>query len=343
MATTFAGTARAGKRAWQLAIGFVLGGASLALAADPGSSPTHWTLAQAQAASPTQAAPFDLSRLPVSSASLGDFPYLSAPKDTSYGNRGGAKVDFDVAYVVIDGRFIQVEGPWFGANLRADRGTKWAEAFVRKSYDEIIRSLGGVRVFHGSVPKAEIDRVKDEPGFRKSEGNFDYWNKPPISTYVIRKGPNAAVYIQLQTNTAGGSIQVAQTGEFEQSIQLLSAADLEKAIDATGKAVVHVHFDVDKAHVQPEGLKAIAEIAEVLRRQPELRLSIEGHTDNTGGAEHNQQLSRNRAQTVNDVLVLGGVAGSRLKTSGHGASKPVLPNDSEENKAQNRRVELVRF
>jgi len=316
--------------AWLLAIGLALGGQAFAQA-------------QPQTASPAQTAPFDLNSLPISSANLGDFPYLSAPKDTSYINRGGAKVDFDVAYVVIDGRFVQVEGPWFGAFIHPDRGTKWAEAFVRKSYDEIIRSLGGVRVFHGSVPRAEIDRVKDEPGFSKAQGALDYWNKNPISTYVIRRGPSAAIYIQLQTNTAGGRIQIAQTGEFEQSIQLLSATDLEKAIGATGKAVVHIHFDVDKAHVQPEGLKAIAEIAEVLRRQPDLRLSIEGHTDNTGGAEHNQQLSRNRAQTVNDVLLLGGVASSRLKTSGHGASKPVAPNDSEANRAQNRRVELVRF
>ncbi len=314
--------------AWLLAIGLLLGGTSLA---------------QAQTPAQAQPAGFDLASLPISNASMGDFPYFSAPRDTHYINRGGVTLDFDTAYVAIDGRLVTVEGPWFGAYIHPVRGTRWSEAFVRKSYDDIIRSLGGVRVFHGSIPKAEIDRVRQEPGFGKPQGSLDYWNKHPISTYVIHRGPNAAVYVQLQTTTAGGSIQVAQHGAFEQTIELLSAADLEKAIDADGKAVVHIHFDVDKAHVQPEGLKAIAEIAEVLRRQPGLRLSIEGHTDSTGGADHNLQLSRNRAKTVHDVLLLGGVAASRLKTAGHGAGKPVAPNDSEANKARNRRVELVRF
>lgn len=286
---------------------------------------------------------FDLNSLPISSANLGDFPYFSLPKDTSYNNKGAVTVDFDVSYVVIDRRFIEVEGPWFGASLRPARGTQWSSAFVRKSYEDVIRSLGGERVFHGSVPRAEIDRVKDEPGFRKPQGALDYWNRDPISTYVIRRGPSAAIYIQLQTNTAGGRIQIAQTGDFEQSIQLLSATDLEKAIGATGKAVVHVHFDIDKAYVQPEGLKAIAEIAEMLRRTPDLRLSIEGHTDSTGAAEHNQQLSHNRAQTVYDVLLLSGVSSSRLKTTGHGASKPLASNDNEDGRAKNRRVELVQF
>lgn len=116
----------------------------------------------------------------------------------------------------------------------------------------------------------------------KTEGSLDYWNDDPISTYVIRRANGAVIYIQVQTTSAGGQIQVAQRGEFKQTIQLLKVDDMKRALAASGKAIVHVNFDVDQATVQPDGMRAVAEIASVLKSEPQLKLSIEGHTDNSG-------------------------------------------------------------
>lgn len=81
----------------------------------------------------------------------------------------------------------------------------------------------------------------------------------------------------------------------------------------------------------------------VMRQQPSLKLSIEGHTDNTGTKAHNQALSRQHAETVVTLLRTLGIAASRLQAVGHGASQARVPNDTPENRALNRRVVLVKI
>lgn len=81
----------------------------------------------------------------------------------------------------------------------------------------------------------------------------------------------------------------------------------------------------------------------MLKAHPDLKLLIEGHTDNTGSAEINQSLSEKRAEAVKAYLVSTfGIDASRLEAKGFGASKPVASNDTPEGRQQNRRVELVR-
>ena len=81
----------------------------------------------------------------------------------------------------------------------------------------------------------------------------------------------------------------------------------------------------------------------MLQNDPGLRLSIEGHTDNTGTAAHNQELSTARARSVLGALVGLGIDPSRLQSKGWGQDKPVADNTSEDGRAQNRRVELVKL
>ena len=92
-----------------------------------------------------------------------------------------------------------------------------------------------------------------------------------------------------------------------------------------------------------EGLvRTLGPRAIIDRTPPELAVEIQGHTDSTGSDEHNLDLSRRRAATVNSYLRLYGIAGDRLTTTGFGESKPVDDNATEEGRALNRRVELHR-
>jgi outer membrane protein OmpA-like peptidoglycan-associated protein len=86
----------------------------------------------------------------------------------------------------------------------------------------------------------------------------------------------------------------------------------------------------------------VTQIAEALKKDNSLQISIEGHTDNSGNAEHNKKLSDARANSVLNALVTDGIDKARLTAKGFGAEKPLAANDSEENKAKNRRVELVK-
>ncbi|MCL4151243.1 UNVERIFIED_CONTAM: hypothetical protein GTU68_053246 [Idotea baltica] len=82
------------------------------------------------------------------------------------------------------------------------------------------------------------------------------------------------------------------------------------------------------------------QIAEIINRYPKYALSIEGHTDNTGNADYNQQLSEKRARRCFDYLVNKGVSASRISSAGYGETRPIADNDTKTGRSLNRRVEF---
>ncbi|RFT17114.1 MAG: Outer membrane lipoprotein omp16 precursor [Candidatus Saccharicenans subterraneus] len=102
-----------------------------------------------------------------------------------------------------------------------------------------------------------------------------------------------------------------------------------------------VLFDVNKATLKPESQLKLAKLAGILMVFQDMKLSIEGHTDSTGSEELNLRLSTDRARTVYEFLMGQGVSPDRMKYQGFGSSKPVAPNDTEANRAKNRRVEVI--
>ncbi len=104
-----------------------------------------------------------------------------------------------------------------------------------------------------------------------------------------------------------------------------------------------VRFDVNKATIRPESYGTINEIVRLMNENLSLNFSVEGHTDIDGSESHNQTLSEERAKAVMDEMIRMGISPSRLKSLGHGQSVPLAGNDTPEGKAQNRRVEFVKF
>jgi len=99
-------------------------------------------------------------------------------------------------------------------------------------------------------------------------------------------------------------------------------------------------FDVNKDEVKPSARDQIGKAAEVLVQYPDTYVTVEGHTDSTGGAEYNQKLSERRAARVRDLLGSRGVAASRLSVHGYGESDPIADNGTAEGRQANRRVQL---
>jgi OOP family OmpA-OmpF porin len=118
---------------------------------------------------------------------------------------------------------------------------------------------------------------------------------------------------------------------------------LANSIQDLGKAVLTgIFFDTDKASLKPQSAKALKVIADYLKANPKNIVYIVGHTDNTGGYEHNLELSRNRAEAVVDTLVKDySVEKSRLKAVGIGEVSPATSNGGDAGRARNRRVEMV--
>lgn len=124
----------------------------------------------------------------------------------------------------------------------------------------------------------------------------------------------------------------------------VNAEALSKDIKSTGHAVIEgIYFDTAKATIKPESANSIKELAKLLKNDPSLNVFVVGHTDNVGGIDSNLRLSQARADAVMQSLITEhGIAASRLKTHGCGQFAPVASNDTEDGRAKNRRVELVK-
>jgi hypothetical protein len=127
-------------------------------------------------------------------------------------------------------------------------------------------------------------------------------------------------------------------------ISFPEASKLEESLEKDRKVDVYgIYFDFASDAIRPESEPILKEIAEVLARNAEWTLSINGHTDNIGGDTSNLDLSRRRSEAVRKALTERyAIAPARLTTSGYGASQPKATNDTIEGRAQNRRVELIR-
>lgn len=106
--------------------------------------------------------------------------------------------------------------------------------------------------------------------------------------------------------------------------------------------VGNIYFDYNKADIRAESLPSIAKIAKLMNldKYKSLRVGVEGHTDHTASREYNQKLSERRAAAVKDALVAAGVDATRLETAGFGEDRPISPNTTPEQRANNRRIEF---
>jgi outer membrane protein OmpA-like peptidoglycan-associated protein len=100
-------------------------------------------------------------------------------------------------------------------------------------------------------------------------------------------------------------------------------------------------FESGKARIRPEAEGQLAAVIALLKKNPSMRLEIQGYTDDRGPRDMNQRLSEDRARSVGEYLVRNGIAADRLKWVGYGQSRPVVSNETADGRRQNRRVELV--
>lgn len=120
--------------------------------------------------------------------------------------------------------------------------------------------------------------------------------------------------------------------------------DIKSALGTDGKIVTHgILFDTGKDVLKAESLPTLKMILGLLNGDPGLQFSIEGHTDNQGNREINQPLSERRAAAVRAWLAGKGIDEARMKTAGFGDSRPIDTNGTPEGRANNRRVEFVKF
>jgi hypothetical protein len=157
-------------------------------------------------------------------------------------------------------------------------------------------------------------------------------------------GQMGKTWIQIEIGGGGGILEtiVVET-ELSQDV-VANAAVLSTGLAGAGHAVVNgIMFDTGKAEVKPESAPALEEVAKLLKQDARLKLYVVGHTDNVGSLAANMDLSKRRAAAVVQLLITQySVAADRLQPYGDGPYAPLQSNDTEDGRAVNRRVELVK-
>ncbi len=229
-----------------------------------------------------------------------------------------------------------------------------------------------------SCVQKQFDAYKFNFGKKKNQVEGQFWNiryQPPAglnpkpsTLQVLRNVENAVKQVggkvvatdssqETLTLTKDGKelwveVWADYTGKYiltivqkEAMVQELAAnADaFAQGLKTSGHiAIDGILFDTGKATLRPESKQAIGEVAKLLKSDAGLKVFVVGHTDNAGGADGNMKLSQDRAAAVVKELVGNGIAAARLKPFGNGPYAPVASNDTEEGRAKNRRVELVK-
>jgi outer membrane protein OmpA-like peptidoglycan-associated protein len=178
-------------------------------------------------------------------------------------------------------------------------------------------------------------------------GGTAYENHPqwPDSTYMKIVKDGKEIWAAFWQGYAGlaGKLCVIEKQAMKQEI-VADAKFMAEGINTTGHIAIYgIYFDFNKADVKPESEPALKEITKLLQQDVKLKLYVVGHTDNVGGLDYNMKLSQQRAEAVVKELVSKyKISSDRLKAGGVGPLAPVASNDTEEGKAKNRRVELVK-
>ncbi len=291
---------------------------------------------------------FNPDNIPETDVELGQFPYYTVPDWLKTGGYSGEKeLDFSLFQFYTGNGFYPVEGSlsikYFSAmgETEYDSGT-WNEHKFVQSFRRHFESLGAKKIWEGGIPWdafEQLDKEKNNENY-----SFDYSHKSSQDNQIIYalKQAGKEVFFLIASNTAYGSVIVAQNGEFEQTIGIVKSDEINRQLDEVGKAVLYINFDIDKSTLKPDGKQAIAEIAKTMESNKTLKVSIDGYTDNTGNAQHNLKLSQARAETVKEELIRSDIAANRLYAKGYGQQNPVADNATEQGKALNRRVELVK-
>ena len=216
----------------------------------------------------------------------------------------------------------KVEGKYWKLDYALTEGQKKAGPLqIGRNYTSILTAKGGKKL---------VEQL--DAGGGSTSGTM------PI-------GNGRTLWLQVDVANSGEmySLLIVEEGEMKQDVQF-TAGDLAEALKANGSFAVHdILFDTGKATIKPESAAALAVIGEALKSDPSLKLEIQGHTDNAGAAAANLKLSQDRAAAVKAYLVQAhAVAADRLTTSGLGDTKPIADNGSDDARAKNRRVELVK-
>ncbi|MEM6725300.1 MAG: OmpA family protein [Bacteroidota bacterium] len=217
---------------------------------------------------------------------------------------------------------------------------------IFKNYETALKAQGAEILF--SCQKGECGKGATDffTNFSDNDVFLSYYMRFGTHAYHAAtfasggKRYHVGIFIREENNLAQYELHIVESDEI--SLDKVTVADITKGIEETGRQVFYgIYFDFGKSTLKPESQESLEQVAAYLKDNPDKPYYVVGHTDNVGAYGSNVELSQARAKSVVNALQRMGINTDRLMSVGVGPVAPVRPNDTDSNRALNRRVELV--
>lgn len=275
----------------------------------------------------------DLTSVSFVTGDIGKFPfYFELPPGYEY-DKSGYEVNFNESYRFYnDSSVLTVGGKQYETSIIKTRNSRekyYNDSLIIACFDGCIRRVGGI----------EVDFKQD---FKRNSYCQDVAES--LKRYFMRT-EQGNIWIELAVFKTPNQIKYSAVfeGSIREPIRVLSAERIRYALDKNGKVVLYFDFASGKSSLPPGGADAVGEIARLMQLDKDLKISIEGHTSNEGTESFCKRLSQERVNIIARNLSQKGINQKRIKTIGYGSEIFVVENNSDENRAKNRRIELVKI
>jgi outer membrane protein OmpA-like peptidoglycan-associated protein len=201
-----------------------------------------------------------------------------------------------------------------------------------------------MRNFQDAAKKSGATVVAEYPGWCKAvvDDTLHTGNNCILYGTTLKfAGQGKETWAFVESSGEGESYEIWLV-EREAMKQDIVASQMRERLDKDGFIALYINFDTGSATIQQDSMSQLEELSKLLQAGSALKLEVGGHTDNAGTPESNQKLSDARANSVMAAMVKFGIAAGRLTAKGYGQMVPIADNRTEEGRAKNRRVELVK-
>jgi OmpA-OmpF porin, OOP family len=292
---------------------------------------------------------FDLTKIPISNADLGTFPYFKTlPNFYPSNSSDSMTMEMNRTYFYDGAKCFIVDGKVSAQNINVkDRDKPHASEFqIIQEFDKVVSTLGGVKVFTGAIPKEALKPVAgtdDEVklGSKYSLAPSSYYG---VVEYVI-KTADKEVWVQLQPYSIGSNFYTLLIVEKKTTLITLNTnkkntflLDLEKQKISNFPVV----FEPDTDVLLTDSKDEILSIVGIFQSHPDWKLTLNVHNAPIGKPEYTLALTQKRAEAIKKELLGLGVKAANLEVKGVGDTKPLMPNESEKARLANTRIELVK-
>jgi len=218
---------------------------------------------------------------------------------------------------ILEGTLIDIlytyDGP-FGPNLPS-------KLQVIRNYENAIAKMGGQKVY---------SRTTDDGGwtgatFHLQKDGSEYW----LGIYDLINNPVDQFTFVLLT------VQGMK--------QEITANEMFEKINSGLPITLYINFETGKSAIKSDSENIVEELYQMMNENPDLKILVEGHTDNVGNKSSNQSLSEKRAASLKTALVTKGISSSKIETVGFGQNQPLADNSTDEGRAKNRRIEIKKI